>query len=58
MRTRHRFQPSFDWMPTRIAPSGLVNPTQPVDVPTAPTPVQLPNPTQPVDCPVPTLTST
>jgi hypothetical protein len=23
MRTRRRFQPSFDGMPTRIAPSGL-----------------------------------
>ena len=54
MRTRRRFQPSFDWMPTRIAPGGLQNPMDPVDVPSSPTTVPMPVPTDPVDVPAPT----
>ena len=53
MHPRRRFQPSFDWMPTRIAPSGgIPDPTSPVDVPTSPaTTVPICDPTSPVSIP-------
>jgi hypothetical protein len=55
MRPRRRFQPSFDLMPSRIAPSGgLPDPTGPVDVPSGPNPtIPVNDPTDPVDVPAP-----
>jgi hypothetical protein len=61
MRPRRRFQPSFDWMPTRIAPSGLTigNPALSAESNPAPPPVIVPlctpctsDPNDPTDPPV------
>jgi hypothetical protein len=40
MRTRRMFQPTLDWMPSRVVPSavGTVSPTDPTSTPTDSTP--------------------
>jgi hypothetical protein len=52
MRTRRIFQPTLDWMPTRIVPSdlGVVSPMDPTSTPTI-TPPSLVSPMDPTSSP-------